>query len=318
MGGVTNGQPVDAPTTNAAFIEKNAADSMPYPLTFNNTATASGASVTDSQKEHNSIASFVGKALNAVYNALPSWATSNRGLSNDTLFARIEALDTAFHATTGHKHTGATGDAPTLGATAFPVMVGATSGAAGTQGAVPQPLAGQQTLFLRGDGTWAAAGGGGGGSLEWVESTNAPTPSVDNNNQVYAFQSGLGQSLYALIKVPSGYTTGNQIQLKLDFYSPDSSGTALIQSVATLIRQGTDAMSSTTNQRTSTNSAVTLGAGTVNIPKGVALDLSDSTGNVNAVAVSPGDYIQVQLTRGTDTGTSDLKVPVYGAEVTFQ
>lgn len=43
-------------------------------------------------------------------------------------------------------------------------FVGATAGADGTQGQVPKPLAGQQTNFLRGDGTWAivtnATGGG--------------------------------------------------------------------------------------------------------------------------------------------------------------
>jgi hypothetical protein len=38
-----------------------------------------------------------------------------------------------------------------------PQMTGATAGAAGTAGIVPQPLAGQQNNFLRGDGTWAAA-----------------------------------------------------------------------------------------------------------------------------------------------------------------
>lgn len=165
--------------------------------------------------------------------------------------------------------------------------------------------------------TNGTAGGGGGGSLQWVEDTNAPTTTVENHNRVYLFQSALGQTLYALIKVPTSYVAGTQIKMKTDFYSPDSSGNVLVQSVATLIRQGTDAMSSTTNQRTSTNSAVTLGAGTVNIPQGVTLDLTDGTGKINSVSVSPGDFILVALTRGTDTATSDVRVPVYGVEVTF-
>lgn len=87
--------------------------------------------------------------------------------------------------------------------------------------------------------------------------------------------------------------------------------------MATLIRTGTDAVTSTTNQRTSTNSAVTLGAGTVDIPQAVDCDLTDSSGDINSVAVSGGDLIEVELTRGTDTGTSDLSVPAWGAEVTF-
>lgn len=160
-------------------------------------------------------------------------------------------------------------------------------------------------------------GGGGGGSLLWVEDTDSPTPIIEFNNRVYAFASGLSQKLYALIKVPNSYSAGTQIKMRMNFYSPDSSGTALVQTVATLIRSGTDAISSTANQRSSTNSAVTLGAGTVSIPQAVLFDLTDTSGNINSVAVSAGDYIKVQLTRATDTGASDLKVPVFGAEVSF-
>lgn len=43
-------------------------------------------------------------------------------------------------------------------------MTGATSQSAGTHGLVPAPSAGDNTKFLRGDGTWQTAGGGGGGS----------------------------------------------------------------------------------------------------------------------------------------------------------
>lgn len=42
----------------------------------------------------------------------------------------------------------------------IPAMSGATSSVAGTGGGVPAPIAGQQALFLRGDGTWATAGVG--------------------------------------------------------------------------------------------------------------------------------------------------------------
>ena len=41
--------------------------------------------------------------------------------------------------------------ARTLGA----AMTGATSGAAGTKGQVPAPAAGDNSKFLRGDGTWS-------------------------------------------------------------------------------------------------------------------------------------------------------------------
>lgn len=159
-------------------------------------------------------------------------------------------------------------------------------------------------------------GGGGGGSLKWNEGPNAPTPLMDSaNNQIYSFQSGLGQNVYALIKVPHQYG-GSQIKMYLSFYSPDSSGNALVQSQATLIRPGTDAFTSTANQRTSTNTAVTLSGGTTNIPQNVVLDLTDSTGKINGVQVAADYYIYVRLTRGSDTATSDLSVLVNGAEVT--
>lgn len=44
--------------------------------------------------------------------------------------------------------------ADTLTAASLPVMVGATGGSAGTSGAVPSPVAGDQTKYLAGSGTW--------------------------------------------------------------------------------------------------------------------------------------------------------------------
>lgn len=151
----------------------------------------------------------------------------------------------------------------------------------------------------------------------WVEDSLAPVSDIESNNLVYFFRASAQQSLYALLKVPSGYTAGKPVALRLAFYSPDTSGTALIQSVTTLIRMGVDSVSSTTNQRTSTNAAVTLSGSTQNIPQSLILDLSDSSGKINSVSIAPGDYIKVQLTRGTDTATSDVRVPVFGTEVTF-
>jgi hypothetical protein len=58
--------------------------------------------------------------------------------------------------------TGAPEDLSATQATALlNAMVGATGGSAGTKGLVPAPAAGEQTLYLRGDGTWAAPSGSG-------------------------------------------------------------------------------------------------------------------------------------------------------------
>lgn len=177
-------------------------------------------------------------------------------------------------------------------------------------------------VYDAGASRWQVVGGsggsssGGGGSLEWQENVgNAPTATIESFVSSYLYASAQAQELYALVKVPNSYTSGRQISMKMSFYSPDSTGNALLQTVTTLIRKTTDVITSTTNQRTSTNSAVTLGGGTVNIPQEVTFDLTSSTGQINAVAVSAGDLIIVKLTRGTDTATSDLRALVFGAEV---
>lgn len=162
-------------------------------------------------------------------------------------------------------------------------------------------------------------GGGAGGSLKWVE--NGPSPELikEANVEVYAYALGDAgsQALYALVRVPTSYVAGRQISLKIPVYSVDASGTFLIQSVATLIRTGTDTFSSTTNQRTSTNSAITASGGNQNIPQSVVLDLTSSSGQINSVAVTAGDYIIVKLQRGTDTATSDTRALTFASEVTL-
>ena len=160
-------------------------------------------------------------------------------------------------------------------------------------------------------------GGGGGGSLQWVEDGQSAFPEIENNIQVYKFAAGITQELYTLVRVPSSYSPGRPITLKLAFYSPANTGNALLRTLATLIRTGTDAVSSTTNQRTSTNSAVTLSAGSVDEPQAVDFDLTSSVGQINSVAVAAGDFIKVKLFRDTDTSTDDLRALVFGADLTF-
>lgn len=73
-----------------------------------------------------------------------------------------------------HNHEGAAGggqlnatnvfSAGTVPILRLPAMVGATGILAGQSGLVPQPQAGDDSKFLRGDGSWQVAGGGGGGS----------------------------------------------------------------------------------------------------------------------------------------------------------
>jgi len=161
------------------------------------------------------------------------------------------------------------------------------------------------------------SGGGSGASLQWVEDTGAALAAVDFNNQVFQYEAGITQQVYALVRVPTSYVAGHQIFLKSSFYSVAVAGNALMRTQTTLIIPGTDLISSTTNQRTSTNSAVALSGATASIPQSVSFDLSSATGQINGVAIAAGHLIKIRLYRDTDTSTSDLNVPVYGSEVTF-
>ena len=174
----------------------------------------------------------------------------------------------------------------------------------------------QVLTYVSGVATWSNSQAGGAGGLQWVEGAPAPAATVENNVQIFSYQATLTQKLYALLKVPNSYAQG-QINLRLDVYSGDSSGTNKVKTVATLIRQGVDTMSSTTNQRTST-STVTLSGGTVNIPQAVTQDLTSTSGQINGVNVSAGDYILIELSRdSSDTATGDMKIPVFGIDLTF-
>ena len=155
---------------------------------------------------------------------------------------------------------------------------------------------------------WIAVSGSGASQvIRWKDGVNPAFPSEDSTlNAIRSFQAGQTQSLICAIKVPNGYSSGTPIKLIGEFYSPDSSGTILLRTVSTLIRQGTDAITSTTNQRTSTNAAVTQSAGVVNVPQKVEWDITSTSGQINGVNVSANDLIIVSLSRGTDTATSDV------------
>lgn len=195
------------------------------------------------------------------------------------------------------------------------------SGAGGVKGLVPAPASGDAAAnkFLKADGTWSAIAAGGGGALSWIERANSPAYDSANDLDNYIYGDGLTQYLYTQVRVPNSYVAGSQIRLRIPFYSSLNSGTVLMKTLATLIRSGVDPVTSTTNQRTSTNTAVTLGAGTVDEPQAVVCDLTDSSGQINSVAVSAGDIIKVRLTRDTsnDTAAGDVYALPYAAEVTF-
>lgn len=108
--GVLNGQAVEATITNAAFLEKNQDSTGIGEVTLASTTPGAGAQVDSLQREHNSAASFMGKALNSIVTDLPAWVNNDVGTATDPLFDRADALTERFNDTTGHNHDGTAGN----------------------------------------------------------------------------------------------------------------------------------------------------------------------------------------------------------------
>jgi len=115
--GVVVGSPVSASNTNQAFIDANNDDSTIGRLDLANTLSESGSTVVNAQRAHNAISSYTGMPLNSAKDVVPAWTNNDVGTSSDTLKARAESLTAKFNSTSGHKHTGAPGDAPQVEST---------------------------------------------------------------------------------------------------------------------------------------------------------------------------------------------------------
>jgi hypothetical protein len=169
-------------------------------------------------------------------------------------------------------------------------------------------------------GVWGSLGGGGGGAgFQWRKVSGggpAPVEQEEYGEIVQLFGATLAQELYASVKVPQSYSAGSPISIYVSTYSPSNSGTQLFKAQATLVRSGTDAQDSTTNQRTTTNSALTN-----TVAKQLSmhtLDVTDASGQINSVAVSAGDVIKVRLYRdATDTDTGDVRFLGNATDVKF-
>jgi hypothetical protein len=163
-----------------------------------------------------------------------------------------------------------------------------------------------------------SGGGGGGSGIVWDESANAPVKSLASTGfSLYSFEAGYSQELYTEIHVPSTYVAGDPIALKIKAYSISTSGNFLLTAQATLIRAENDDIASTTNQRTTTNSAIAMSSSNDSEIQKISLDITDSSGQINGVAVAASDTILVRLYRNTDTDTGAVLLLHKQTEVTF-
>ena len=146
-----------------------------------------------------------------------------------------------------------------------------------------------------------------------------PVEDQENGLLVYLFANTGGQKLAVWLKVPEGYVAGDPINMLLAAYSPASSGNFKLKTTSTLIRKNLDAVTSTTNQRASTTGEFTNTV--VNQYREADMDITSPIGQINSVAVSPGDLIKVELERDfageTSSDSEDTRFIPSATEVSF-
>lgn len=158
MGGVVDGTPVDAATTNPAFIDANGDDTALGKISFNdqavNAPTVSGPAMVNIQREKNAIESWLGKSPGTVYNDVPTFTESEGFTTPQNFLARLNALSRKFAklvASGGHTHDGSDGNgAPVQAASidgvrlrGFFLQAGLISGASGLSTDVSAQFAGK-------------------------------------------------------------------------------------------------------------------------------------------------------------------------------
>ena len=120
------------------------------------------------------------------------------------------------------------------------VFIGATAGTNGTTGLVPLPTAGEQTLFLRGDATWAAGGGGGGGDVSGPgSSTNGDIATFNGASGTAIMDSGVNLLAGSMTGLTSLSTT-SLTTTNLTF----GAGTGVLQNVAGVVSTGNVSLTS--------------------------------------------------------------------------
>lgn len=144
-----------------------------------------------------------------------------------------------------------------------------------------------------------AEGGGGSGSsftLNLSEGNIAPTTEYVSGVKLYYFSyDDDSQYLNISVYVPKGFVS-SQLKLRMAIYCFDSNNDDVrFKTTSTLHREGL-LINNTTNQHTSTNSAIAVQA-TQGARLSVELDLTDGDGEINSLSVAEYDMLQVKLER---------------------
>ena len=106
---VSDGEFANAVTFNTQLASLESDNSLAGKQNLADVDPVSGTAIANSQREHNSAASFIGKSVNTAKDNLPAWTNNDVGLSTDDLKTRDEALTLAFNTSVGHAHDGSLG-----------------------------------------------------------------------------------------------------------------------------------------------------------------------------------------------------------------
>lgn len=184
--------------------------------------------------------------------------------------------------------------------------------------------ANNKAYILRSSGVESALGGGGGaGSLIW-EKTGVinPTSEFIDGFHLENFSNGDTQEIYAFITVPESYEAGAEISLLYGaFFCSATSGRVFFKAQTSLIRDASTILGSYPNTHVSTNLEVTVAVVSNTLTPIGVIQLTNATGQINGVAVAPGDKLRVRLFRDnaveSTPANADAKLLVNNFQLRF-
>ena len=178
------------------------------------------------------------------------------------------------------------------------------------------PAASKTRFFSKSDGLWqrrnggvatrVGSGGGGGGSAIFRLFSNAPQEADDGAGlDLFDFNSSDSQEVWAQLLVPSDYVAGTRVYLKGGRFGCSlTSGNVKFRTTTYLCKDGTYTLGTNGTGHNSGNAQVAVEASANRLKAIGDMDLTDSSGQVNAVAVAAGDMLLVKLIRDTANETS--------------
>lgn len=149
-------------------------------------------------------------------------------------------------------------------------------------------------------------GGGGGAILNWYYGDSlAPTERIlENGGRVLDFSNTDSQVMYAVLTLPETYEPGTQVKLiggKVQ--SAINSGNFLYRVTAKILKSGVEG-GSVLNVHTSTNSQQAINGTANRITEMDEIDVSDSDGEIDNVALAPSNSILIAFYRDIINETS--------------